>query len=183
MTRSARTRVLVAILLTGAIALLGLSGCGRLGSTDESVDAELTDVTWDGQALQAIGFATEDVTVADDENKDRTRAADRRELRHKRLHFAFRHTLHAEGVVQTDEGLKTVVVQRGTVTAASATSITVKSSDGYTVTWTVVDATTVIVNRVKSEISAVSVGAEVGVAGSKEGDATNARLIVVPIKK
>ena len=30
--------------------------------------------------------------------------------------------------MQTDEGLKTVVVQRGTVTAASATSITVKSS-------------------------------------------------------
>ena len=46
-----------------------------------------------------------------------------------------------------------------------------------------VDSTTVIVNRAKSEISAVTVGAEVGVAGSKEGDATNARLIVVPIKK
>jgi hypothetical protein len=180
MTRSARTRVLVGIVLTGAIALLGLSGCGRPGS--DSVDADLTDITWDGQALQAIGFATDEVTLADDETKDPTRGDDRRERRHKRLHFAFRHTLHAEGVVQTDEGLKTVVVQRGTVTAASPTSITVKSSDGYTVTWTVVDTTKVIVNRARSEISAVAVGAEVGVAGSKEGDATTARLIVVPIK-
>ena len=84
--------------------------------------------------------------------------------------------------MQTDEGLKTVVVQRGTITAASPNSITVKSSDGYTVTWTVVDTTKVIVNRARSEISAVAVGAEVGVAGSKEGDATTARLIVVPIK-
>ena len=183
MTRSARTRFLVGIALTGAVALLGLSGCGRPGTTDESANSGLTDVTWDGQALQAIGFTTEQVTLADDETKDPTRADDRRERRHKRLHFAFRHTLHAEGVVQTDEGLKTVVVQRGTVTAASATSITVKSSDEYTVTWTVVDSTTVIVNRVKSEISAVTVGAEVGVAGSKEGGATNARLIVVPVKK
>ena len=123
------------------------------------------------------------MTLADDETKDPAGADDRRERRHKRLHFAFRHTLHAEGVVQTDEGLKTVVVQRGTVTAASTTSITVKSTDGYIVTWTVVDSTTVIVNRAKSEIGEVSVGTEVGVAGSKEGDAINARLIVVPIKK
>ena len=183
MTRSARTRVLVGIALTGAIAVLGLSGCGRVGPGTESVDTELTDVTWDGQALQAIGFTTEDVTTAGAETSEPTRADDRRERRHKRLHFAFRHTLHAEGVVQTDEGLKTVVVQRGTVTAASTTSLTVKSSDGYTVTWTVADSTKVIVNRAKSEISQVVVGSEVGVAGSKEGDATNARLVVVPMKK
>jgi hypothetical protein len=86
-------------------------------------------------------------------------------------------------VVQTEDGLKTVVVQRGTVTAASSTSITVKSTDGFTLTWNVGDSTTVIVQRVKADIGAVTVGAEVGVAGSKEGDATNARLIVVPVKK
>jgi hypothetical protein len=47
----------------------------------------------------------------------------------------------------------------------------------------VVDSTKVIVNRVKAEVSAVTVGAEVGVAGAKDGDATNARLIVVPVKR
>ena len=184
MTRSVRTRVLVGVVLTGALALLGLTGCGRFGSGNESVNAELTDLAWDGQALQAMGFTTEDVTtIAAAETPDATRADDRRQRAHKRLRFAFGHTLHAEAVIQTDEGLKTVVVQRGTVTAASSTSITVKSSDGYTVTWTVVDSTKVIVNRAKAEIGAITVGAEVGVAGSKEGDATNARLIVVPITK
>jgi hypothetical protein len=184
MTRSARTRALVGIVLTGAIALLGLAGCDRLGGATETSDAELTDVSWDGQALQAIGYTSEDVTtISDDETPDGRKADDRRERRHKRLHFAFRHTLHAEGVVQTEDGLKTVVVQRGTVTAASSTSITVKSTDGFTLTWNVGDSTTVIVQRVKADIGAVTVGAEVGVAGSKEGDATNARLIVVPVKK
>jgi hypothetical protein len=178
MTRSARTRVLVGIALTGAVALLGLTGCDRLGSSNESVEADLTNLSWDGQALKAMGFTTEDVTLTDNQTPDPNKSDDRRESRHKRLRFAFSHTLHAEGVVQTDEGVKTVVVQRGTVTAASTTSITVKSSDGYTLTWTVVDATKVIVNRAKSEISAVSVGAEVGVAGSKEGDAVHARLVV-----
>ena len=87
------------------------------------------------------------------------------------------------GVMSALEGLKTVVAQRGTVTAASPSSITVKSSDGYTITWTVVDTTQVIANRAKAEISVVSVGADVGVAGSREGDVTNARLVVVPIKR
>jgi len=184
MTRSVRTRVLVGVVLTGAMALLGLTGCGRFGSGNESVNAELTDLAWDGQALQAMGFTTEDVTtIAAAETPDATRADDRRQRAHKRLRFAFGHTLHAEAVIQTDEGLKTVVVQRGTVTAASTTSITVKSTDGYTLTWTVGDATKVIVNRVKSEIGAISVGTEVGVAGAKEGDAVNARLVVVPIKR
>lgn len=186
MTRSARTRtrVLVGIALTGAVALLGLTGCERLGSRTETVEPELTNLSWDGQALQAIGFSTEEVTtVSGDATADARPGDDRRERRHRRLHFAFRHTLHAEGVVQTDEGLKTVVVQRGTVTEVSPTSITVKSTDGYTLSWSVLDSTTVIVHRVKSAIGEVTVGAEVGVAGSKEGDATHARLIVVPVKR
>jgi ABC-type transport system substrate-binding protein len=184
MTRFARARLLVGVVLAGAIAILGLTACGPSGSNAESVDADLTDIAWDGQALQAIGYTTEDVTLSDPQAAPTaTPGQDRRELRHKRLRYAFRNTLHAEAVVQTDEGTKTVVAQRGTVTAVNGTSITVKSTDGFTLTWTISDKTTVIVKRVKGQIGDVSVGTQVGVAGAKDGNATNARLVVVPVKQ
>ena len=37
--------------------------------------------------------------------------------------------------VQTDDATLTVVAQRGVVTAIDATSVTVKSTDGFTLTW------------------------------------------------
>jgi hypothetical protein len=175
MTRSARA--LAGIVLTGAVVLLGATGCGRLGGADET-----TDVTWDGQALQAIGYTTEDVTAAPAAAP--SNAPDKHGPGHRRLRFAFTHrTLHAEGVVQTDEGTKTVVVQRGSVTAVDATSVTVKSTDGFTLTWKIGDAIKVAANRAKADMSAVTVGAEVGIAGARDGGTTTARLIVIPQKK
>lgn len=172
-----RTRLVVGVVLTGAVALLGLTGCGRLGAG--SSDTDSTEVTWDGQALQAIGYSTDDVALA---GVDPQPSAGAHRARHPRLRYAFRNTLHAEAVVQTDEGTKTVVAQRGTVTAVDAGSVTVKSSDGFTLTWKVGDQAKVIVNRTKSDLSAITVGAEVGVAGAKDGETTNARLVVVPKK-
>jgi len=85
--------------------------------------------------------------------------------------------------VKTEDGTKTVVVQRGSVTAVDATSVTVKSTDGFTLTWKVGDPIKVVANKAKADMSAVTVGAEVGVAGAKDGGTTTARLIVVPQKK
>jgi hypothetical protein len=154
----------------------GLAACGQAGSADT------TDVAWDGQALQAIGYATEDVAVADDDPQPAATddRRERRQQRHQRLRYAFRHTLHGEAVVQTDEGTKTVVVQRGKVTAVDGTSMTVVSTDGFSLTWKFADSVRVVANRAKAELSAVTVGAEVGVAGAKEGDTPVARLIVIP---
>jgi ABC-type transport system substrate-binding protein len=172
-------RLLVGVVLTGTVALLGLTGCGRLGASS----ADTTDVTWDGQALQAIGYTTEDVApAATDPQPTGGQAQPGQRARHPRLRYAFRNTLHAEAVVKTDEGTKTVVAQRGTVTAVDATSVTVKSSDGFTLTWKIADSTKVIVNRAKADLSAITVGTEIGAAGAKDGDAPTARLLVVPKK-
>src|SRR5262245_39660753 len=106
MTRS--TRLLVGIAVSGAIALLGLPGCDR---GESGADADTTDLSWEGQALQSIGYTTADLTAIDDEaTADPTRGAggDRHKQRHPRLRLFFtQHTLHAEAVVQTDEGTKT----------------------------------------------------------------------------
>jgi hypothetical protein len=173
----ARTAPLVRIVLTATTALLGVTGlaaCGLVGSNDT------TDMAWDAQALQAIGYTTEDVSVANDPQPAATNDPRERRPRHQRLRYAFRHALHGEAVVQTDEGTKTVVVQRGKVTAVDGTSLTVLSTDGFSLTWKVGDPVHVVVNRAKAELSAITVGAEVGVAGAKDGNTPVARLIVVP---
>lgn len=54
-----------------------------------------------------------------------------------------RDVLHGSFTIATDSGTAVVDVQRGEVTAASATSVTVKSSDGFTATYAV-DADTLV---------------------------------------
>jgi hypothetical protein len=104
--------------------------------------------------------------------------------RHRLLRFAFgKSALHGEAVVKTDDGTKTVVVQRGTVTAIDATSVTVKSTDGFTLTWTFGTPITVIERRSQVQPSAIAVGTQVGLVGDKAGNSPSARLIVVPNKK
>ena len=81
--------------------------------------------------------------------------------------------------MQGKDGVKTIVVQRGTVTAVSGDQVSVKSSDGFALTWTLGDKVRVVQDKKKVESSAVKTGAEIGLAGVKDGDATAARLIVV----
>jgi hypothetical protein len=50
--------------------------------------------------------------------------------------------LHSEGVVESADGsYNTVRMQQGEVTAASGTSVTVESADGYSSTYVIDDAT------------------------------------------
>jgi hypothetical protein len=77
---------------------------------------------------------------------------------------------HGQFVIRKANGTEeTVDVQRGTVTAVSSTSITVKSTDGYTATYavssdTVVDAESAGIGSVKTSDT---VDVEATVSGSK----------------
>jgi hypothetical protein len=83
-------------------------------------------------------------------------------------------------VVRDREGEdRTVVVQRGEVTAADDKGFTVKSADGYQLTWTFGEKARVVENREKAERGAVRTGVKVGVGGVRDGSATTARLIIV----
>lgn len=72
--------------------------------------------------------------------------------------------LHGTLVVPKGTGTQTVDVQRGTVTAASATSLTVTSTDGFTRTY-LLDAKTVV-DAGRDTASAIRKGDEVGVVAS-----------------
>ena len=158
-------RRIVTIVLLATVALATAAACGRPRDT--------AGITWDGQALQSMGYAVEDLAPAGYTDGGPGR-------RHARLHQLFRHALHAEATVQTEDGLVTVVAQRGTVTELTGTTLTVRSADDVVMTWQLSDRTVVVVDRARSDIEQVSVGTEVGVAGARDGDDLTARLVVVP---
>jgi hypothetical protein len=173
--------MLIAVAFT---VLVGLAGCGHAGDSggESAGPVDTSDLSWDAQALESIGFNTAELTSSDPTPSVSPGSKKPRipGVRHRRLRIAFgQRALHGEATVQTDEGVKVIVVQRGTVTAIDSTSITVKSTDGFTLTWTFGNPMRVLENRQQIQPSAVSVGATVGVAGAKNGDTPVARLVVI----
>ena len=93
-----------------------------------------------------------------------------------------RQLLHGERVVKDKDGkIITIDVQRGTVTAASPSSMTVRSSDGTTWTWTLNSNTKVRGAELKKEATSnIKVGNTVAVAGQRTGDTRTARAVGDP---
>lgn len=141
---------------------------------------DLTEVAAQEPGSPAAGPAAGDAGPDARRGTDEVRRGDTWRKRHAYRVMLRRNTLHGEAVVKTRDGTRTVVVQRGTVTEVTDTSITVKSTDGYTLTWTFGDRMHVIEHRTTIKASEIAIGAEVGVAGSKDGEKAVARLIVIP---
>lgn len=80
--------------------------------------------------------------------------------------------LHGELVVPRGTGFQTIDVQRGKVTAVSATSLTVKSADGFTKTYVLTAKT--IVEAGRDGIATVKVGEKVGVLATVASDKATA---------
>jgi hypothetical protein len=185
-----------------AAAALGLAGCGPAPLGQDTAKETAVEVAAamgaDGQALAALGFDAADLDVdpvaapsaaasageqAGPQDKRGERAEDWRK-RHRARVLLRKNTLHGEVVVQTkDGGTKTIAVQRGQVTAIDDREMTVRSADGFTMTWTFGDKLRVVERRTTVQPSDLKVGTTVGVAGTKDGDGGSARLIVVPIKQ
>jgi hypothetical protein len=87
--------------------------------------------------------------------------------------------LHGEFVVQAKAGDKTVDTQLGVVTAASTTSVTVKSSDGYTQTWTLGADSRIRADKKAGTAADLTVGATVRLLGPKSGGGATVALAVV----
>jgi hypothetical protein len=161
-----RTRIALSLTTVGLAGVLGLSGCGAGAPT-------ASDVSSEAGALQAVGFDT-GLAAAPDPSPS---AAGHHKTRLRQ--YLRKNTLHGEVTVQGKDGVKTIVVQRGTVTAVSATGVSVKSTDGFTATWTFGDKVKIVQDKKAVAASAVKTGAEVGIAGTKDGSADAARLIAI----
>jgi hypothetical protein len=76
----------------------------------------------------------------------------------ERLRDRLRGFLHGEITVQGADGPITVDLQRGEVTASTPTSVTVRSTDGFTTTYEVTSATTVRRDRGTASAGDLEVG-------------------------
>lgn len=166
-------------LATGAVGLVGLAGCGANGPATGGTAGG----TAEDQAIQALGVSDTGQPQAERAGSGESAAPGNDGHRHPRLRrYVMRHTLHGDVTVRTKKGTATIAVQRGTVQSVTATSMTVKSSDGFTETWKLDGGTKVRADRKAADRSAVTTGEEIGVAGRQRGGSDTARLIVV-IKK
>jgi hypothetical protein len=186
-----RTRMALILPTIGLAGVLGLAGCGAAAGAGapNGLAGAGDDLADEAVALAQVGFDTglqdtptpsASASGSASTSTDAKSQLGKRELRRKAIRkYLRKNTLHGEVTVQAKDGPKTIVVQRGSVTAVSGASLTVKSTDGYTLTWTLADKATVVQDKKKVETSALKTGEQVGVAGTKDGSADDARLIAV----
>jgi hypothetical protein len=93
-------------------------------------------------------------------------------------HGLGRRVLHGEVTVQTNEGVKTVIMARGEVTALSTDAITVKSSDGVETSFRIDGDTRFGFRNGPDPSAELKVGEDAFVAGEKSGDRAVARRVV-----
>ena len=95
---------------------------------------------------------------------------------HSRFGFGGSGMLHGQFVIaKSGGGYQTVDVQDGQVTAVSATSMTVKSSDGFTKTYVVTSSTTVDAQR--DGIGSVKAGNQASVFATVSGSTVTAASV------
>jgi ABC-type glycerol-3-phosphate transport system substrate-binding protein len=145
------SRMALALATLGVAGLL-TTGCAAAGPADETA------------ALKAVGVTT-DAGPSASPSSAGTRP-NRKYLR--------KNTLHGEITVQGKDGPRTVLVQRGTVKATAAGTVTVMSSDGFERTWTLGAQA-----KVRTKKGELKTTAQVGVAGREENGKPVARLVVV----
>jgi hypothetical protein len=163
----------------GIAGLLGLTACGPGGAGVAAPLAAVADLSDEATALQAVGFETGLEAATPAPSASTGKAAKKGDRRHAVRKFLRKNTLHGEVTVQGKDGTRTVVVQRGTVTAVTSGGVSVKSTDGFALTWTFGDELRVVQDKKSVPTSTLKVGGEIGVAGAKDGEATAARLIAV----
>ena len=180
-----RTRIALTMTTLGLAGLLGLSGCAA-GTAPPTAPVAAVDVGDGAYALAAVGLtaglAADPAPAASTGSGEAGtgKSGDGTARKHPGVRrFLKKNTLHGEMTVQGKNGVRTVVVQRGTVTVVDATTVSVKSADGFTQSWTFGDKLRVVQDRKTVATDAIKNGAEIGIAGAKDGDRSVARLVVI----
>ncbi|HEY8481444.1 MAG TPA: DUF5666 domain-containing protein [Spirillospora sp.] len=102
--------------------------------------------------------------------RDRGDRGDRRPIRSRGVHGEFT-------VRDSDDRFRVVTFQSGEITALTSTTLTVKSADGTTWTWTAADDVKVRKNRDKAAFKDLAQGDDVRVAGERSGGTRTAKVV------
>lgn len=113
---------------------------------------------------------------------EHTAKPDKGDRNGQRRGFVRRHllarALHGE-VTLAGEKHRVIVFQRGEVQEVNATSVTVKSNDGFAETYLLTDDTKVRENRERAEVSDIDTSDKVLVVAEKDDSTLKARRVVV----
>ena len=160
----------------GAATVIGLAGLTACGAGAERTQSEPSQPLTDLSAEEAaLGMAEPAAYQSHEADKPGRHWGKRKGHRG----FLGQRVLHGELVVDTKQGPRTIVVQRGTVTKVEDNAVTVKSSDGFTLTWTYGEKLRVIERRATVDGDDLDVGETVGIAGRDSKGDPIARLIVI----
>lgn len=98
---------------------------------------------------------------------------------HHRPWAALRHAgIHGEFTVRNKAGGFVVLdTQRGAVTGTTGSTLTVRSADGFTATYTVDSTTKIRKDRATASLTDIKVGDTVAVVGVKSGGTVTARAV------
>lgn len=97
--------------------------------------------------------------------------------------IAAKRVLHGEFVTSGKTGYVTMDAQRGSVTAVSPTSLSLKSADGFTATYALTAQATVRNNGTAGTLADVKVGGDATVVAMKSGSTLTVKGIVIGEKK
>ena len=96
---------------------------------------------------------------------------------HAKAHRLLGHLEHGQFTVRTKNGDQVIDVQRGQVAAVSATSVTVRSEDGFTATYAVDSTAKVRVQKKASTITNVHTGDKVTLVATHSGTTDTLRRL------
>lgn len=87
--------------------------------------------------------------------------------------------VHGEATVRDRDGnFRVVTFQSGEITAVNGTTLTVKSADGASWTWTLAGDVKVRKNRDEAAVKDLAQGDDVRVAGERSGDTRTAKRVL-----
>jgi hypothetical protein len=126
-------------------------------------------------AAQDATTTTQSPAASGDKAKTRTGAFGHRS---GWRHALGRRVLHGEVTLETREGVKTLVMARGQVTALSKNAITIKSSDKVETSFAIDGDTRFGFRNEPTPSAELKIGEDAFVAGEKSGDRATARRVV-----
>lgn len=169
-------RVPIATLVAGGLLAGGVAAAGALNAAGA--------LAVDGSSTPAAAYSTSGAPGGPEAAG--TAGPDRRDHSGERRGHGFGlpgmgmagRMLHGEVVVaKPTGGTETLLIQSGTITAASSNSITVKSSDGFTLAWSLGSGTTVRTGPRTGTTQDLAKGDTVEVVGTKSGSGGIARFV------
>lgn len=156
----------------------GALGLGMVGSAVAGARTERLATTDDTiAALSAAADGSTAETPAPQARKGRPGRAGGPAMR------MARRLVHGEFTVKTKDGFEQVFLQKGAVTSVSASSIELKSPDGFTKAYPVSADTKVRKDKKKAAIGDVKTGDKALVLGSVKDGSYTLRMVVVPPAK